>query len=55
MKRRTLDQLLAIVDYIGEDNPSAAVELARQICTRCDALAKYPWRCKEGRGLARAR
>jgi len=44
-----LTQLLAIVDHIGEDNPGAAVELARTIRAKADALASYPNRYRAGR------
>ena len=44
---RALDQLLEIVAYIDEDNPSAAAEASQQIRTRCDTPAKYPLRRKD--------
>jgi len=46
---RAVEQLLSIIDYIGEDNPSAAIELARTIRAKADTLSAYPNRYRPGR------
>lgn len=46
---RAVEQLLSIIDYISEDNPGAAIELARTIRVKADTLAIYPNRYRVGR------
>lgn len=44
-----LEQLLAIIDHISEDSPSAALDLAQTIRAKTDTLATYPNRYRAGR------
>jgi addiction module RelE/StbE family toxin len=46
---RAVEQLLSIIDYVSEDSPSAAVDLAVTIRTAADTLATYPNRYRTGR------
>jgi addiction module RelE/StbE family toxin len=46
---RAVEQLLSIIDYISEDSPAAAIELARTIRTKADTLSAYPNRYRAGR------
>ena len=46
---RAIEQLLSIVDYISEDNPGAAIELAQTIRERAEMLSTYPNRYRAGR------
>ena len=41
--------LLAIVEYIADDNPDAAQELKDEIETKVSELAKFPQMYKSGR------
>ena len=41
--------LLAIVDYISDDNPNAAQRLKDEIEAKVAKLAEHPKRCREGR------
>ncbi len=43
--------LLAIVDYISDDNPDAAQRLQDEIEAKVVRLAEHPKRCREGRVL----
>lgn len=46
---RAIEQLLSIVDYISEDNPGAAIELAQTIRERAEMLSTSPNRYRAGR------
>lgn len=46
---RAVEQLLSIIDYISEDSPGAAIELARTIRAKADTLSAYPNRYRAGR------
>ncbi len=47
---RAVEQLLSVIDYISEDNPAAAIEMARTIRAKADTLsAAYPNRYRAGR------
>ncbi|MGF6534300.1 plasmid stabilization system protein ParE [Paraburkholderia sp. GAS206C] len=39
---RAVEQLLSIIDYISEDSPAAAIELARTIRAKADTLSACP-------------
>ena len=41
--------LMAIVDYISDDNPGAALALMDEIQTKVAQLADHPKRCRPGR------
>jgi addiction module RelE/StbE family toxin len=40
---------MAIVDYISDDNPDAALALMDEIQGKVAILAKHPKRCRHGR------
>jgi addiction module RelE/StbE family toxin len=46
---RAIEPLLSIIDYVSEDSPSAAVDLAVMIRAAADTLATYPNRYRAGR------
>jgi plasmid stabilization system protein ParE len=46
---RATEQLLSIIDSVGEDNPSAAIDLALTIRAAADTLATGPNRHRAGR------
>ena len=46
---RARDQLLDIVEYVSQDSPQAAVELAHLIRAKADTLATRPNRYRAGR------
>jgi len=48
---RAVEQLLSIIDYISEDSPAAAIELARTIRAKADTLSSYPSRVTGTREL----
>ena len=41
--------LMAIVDYISDDNPDAALALMDEIQGKVEQLAAHPKRCRTGR------
>lgn len=41
--------LMAIVDYISDDNPDAALALMDEIQGKVEQLPAYPKRCRPGR------
>jgi len=43
------DDLAAIVDYIGRDDPAAAQRTAKEIYVRASALRTFPNRGRQGR------
>nr|WP_013207365.1 type II toxin-antitoxin system mRNA interferase toxin, RelE/StbE family [Ralstonia solanacearum]CBJ34352.1 Addiction module toxin, RelE/StbE [Ralstonia solanacearum PSI07] len=46
---QAIENLVDIVDYIGTDNPAAAVELGAQIRAKASRLADHPTLYKPGR------
>ena len=50
--RRAVEHLTAIRDYIAEDNPTAAQEVATRILEGVDLLSRYPNMGRPGRIVA---
>jgi addiction module RelE/StbE family toxin len=48
-KATAAEDLIAIVDYISDDNPSAALSLMDEIHAKVTQLTVYPKRCRPGR------
>ena len=48
-KAPAVADLLAIVDYISDDNPNAALALMEEIQIKVAQLPAYPKRCRPGR------
>ena len=48
-KASAVADLLAIVDYISDDNPRAALDLMEEIQGKVAELRAYPKRCRPGR------
>jgi len=48
-KAPAIADLMAIVDYISEDNPSAASALMDEIQIKVASLRDHPKRCRPGR------
>jgi toxin ParE1/3/4 len=46
---RAIEQLLSIIEYVSEDSPSAAIDLAATIRAAADTLGTYPDRYRVGR------
>ncbi|MDE1183788.1 type II toxin-antitoxin system RelE/ParE family toxin [Paraburkholderia sp.] len=46
---RAIQQLLGVIDFISEDNPQAAIELAQTIRTKGGALSAHLNRYRTGR------
>jgi len=46
---RAVEQLLLIIDHVGEDSPAAAVELGQRIREKTGTLATWPNRYRAGR------
>jgi plasmid stabilization system protein ParE len=49
------NDLFDILDYIGHDNPDAAVELVRKIRTKVDGLRERPTLYRAGASVAPAK
>ena len=47
--RRAISHLSALRDYIAEDSPASAAEVAAKIAARVDLLAKHPAMGRPGR------
>jgi addiction module toxin, RelE/StbE family len=43
------NDLFEILDYIGRDNPDAAVELVQKVCAKVDGLRERPTLYRAGR------
>ena len=48
-KASAVADLMAIVDYISDDNPDAALALVDEIQGRVEQLPAHPKRCRPGR------
>jgi len=48
-KALAVADLMAIVDYISDDNPDAALTLMEEIQGKVDQLTAHPKRCRSGR------
>lgn len=48
-KAPAVADLMAIVDYISDDNPNAALALMEEIQSRVAHLPAHPKRCRPGR------
>ena len=46
---RAISDLLAIIDYIADDNPAAAHALLETIETKVSRLLEHPKQCRPGR------
>jgi toxin ParE1/3/4 len=44
-----VSDLLAIIDYISDDNPNAALALLDEINSKVEGLRAHPKRCRIGR------
>ena len=44
-----VDDLMAIVDYISDDNPNAALALMDEVESKVTQLLEHPKRCRPGR------
>ena len=44
-----VDDLMAIVDYVSDDNPDAALALMEEIQDKVAQLPAHPKRCRPGR------
>lgn len=44
-----VDDLMAIVDYVSDDNPDAALALIEEIQDKVAQLPAHPKRCRPGR------
>jgi toxin ParE1/3/4 len=48
-KASAVADLMAIVDYISDDNPDAAIALMDEIQGKVEQLSAHPKRCRPGR------
>ena len=48
-KALAVDDLMAIVDYISDDNPDAALAMMEEIQGKVAELKAYPKHCRSGR------
>ncbi|WP_366555218.1 type II toxin-antitoxin system RelE/ParE family toxin [Aquibaculum sediminis] len=48
-KAAAVADLMAIVDYISDDNPDAALALMEEIQSKVEQLSAHPKRCRPGR------
>lgn len=48
-KAPAIDDLLAIIDYISDDNPNAALVLMEEIQSKVAELPAHPKRCRVGK------
>ena len=48
-KAAAVADLMAIVDYISDDNPNAALALMEEIQSKVAQLPAHPKRCRSGR------
>lgn len=48
-KAAAIADLMAIVDYISDDNPAAAMALIQEIDGKVASLPSHPKRCRPGR------
>ena len=48
-KAPAVADLMAIVDYISDDNPTAALALLEEIQSKVSQLPAHPKRCRPGR------
>ena len=48
-KASAVADLMAIVDYISDDNPDAAIALMDEIQGKVEQLPAHPKRCRPGR------
>lgn len=48
-KAVAVEDLMAIVDYISDDNPAAALSLMDEIQAKVAHLTEHPRRCRPGR------
>ncbi|MGR3592028.1 MAG: type II toxin-antitoxin system RelE/ParE family toxin [Limimaricola soesokkakensis] len=48
-KAAAVDDLMAIVDYISDDNPHAALALMDEVESKVTQLLEHPKRCPPGR------
>lgn len=48
-KASAIADLMAIVDYISDDNPTAALTLVQEIQDKVALLRSHPKRCRPGR------
>lgn len=49
-----VEDLLAIIGYIADDNPHAARALLEEIEEKVARLAEHPKRCRQGKGRGNA-